>query len=441
MLQYKNILLVILISFLIQPVFGVVISLDEGDKDVENTSYQGQTIDEFFLDCLVSMKNCNFRDASIQWANASGNFVDCDFTNTWIDGGRLSLELEDLKKTKNFQDKKMTFDPIQLSAKGIDLSGFTFSKADFSTFYVENCTMQGTEFTDCVIPVLSSEQLKQTRNYQTGNFYNLLVKKENVWNHVDFSRSVWGWDCDELKAPSFYSVNLTLLNDVDLTDAVFIHCDLSNSKELTLEQVKSTWNYKAGRMDLSCWPEHIRKSIPTSYFRERFYRGYRITDPNMFCHRPLPIPMHAKGSDWSFGTCVPQPNVYFSHAQIYNDYWVCKRMNHRVGLYAQCDFLTANRSILPKPFRAYVSYTDMQKMAYMNCRFEIWFSAEQYQNGKTELILVDITDTVFVNCDLTNAGGLTLDQVKSTWNYKAGRMSLSKWPDSIMKALEEEQTK
>ena len=50
-----------------------------------------------------------------------------------------------------------------------------------------------------------------------------------------------------------------------------------------------------------------------------------------------------------------------------------------------------------------------------------------------------MTDTVFTECYLTTVRDLTLEQVKSTWNYKAGRMSLCKWPEYIEKALEEEE--
>ncbi|MBP3692955.1 MAG: pentapeptide repeat-containing protein [Thermoguttaceae bacterium] len=406
----------------------VYVRLDDGAEDLENMDFQGRTIASFEIDTFVSVRNCNFRDANIQYIEG-GEFENCDFTNTWIEYGDTHLTLEDLKITKNFKEKTICFHP-NCAVERTDLSGFTFSRTSFYSFDVTNCNIQKAKFINCLIPILSSGQLTQTYNYRTGNFHNIQVSRDNLWSNIDLSNSFWGNDFHPNNSAE--RVILTLSNDVNLTNAVFVHCNLSNSRDLTLEQVKSTWNYKAGRMSLSQWPEHIQKALQTSYFNDF---KYWIDNPDMSARKPVPlsIPVYATGTDRHFPYTLQDTNIYFSHADLYRLDSLGKLKNYQVGLFVKCNFLPfpPQHFSPPKPV-----FVDMQKMAFLSCNFEIEFSIKE--NDKIKEIF-DLTEAVFVDCDLTNVQGLTLEQVKSTWNYKAGRMSLCKWPEYIEKALEEEE--
>jgi hypothetical protein len=57
---------------------------------------------------------------------------------------------------------------------------------------------------------------------------------------------------------SLYSTNF---KDVDLTDTVITKCSFEETRNLTAEQIKSTWNYKNKRMDSVTLPEHLCKEL------------------------------------------------------------------------------------------------------------------------------------------------------------------------------------
>ena len=56
---------------------------------------------------------------------------------------------------------------------------------------------------------------------------------------------------------------------------------------------------------------------------------------------------------------------------------------------------------------------------------------------------VDFTDSIISRCvfieEVSEVQNLTLEQIKSTWNYKAGRMSDILLPKAIQQALDAEQ--
>ena len=75
----------------------------------------------------------------------------------------------------------------------------------------------------------------------------------------------------------------------------------------------------------------------------------------------------------------------------------------------------------------------MEKRLYINLCYDSIISVSvNTENG------LDITDSVITDCDFTDFKGLTLENVKSTWNYKHGRMEGIKLPEEIQKALDAE---
>ncbi|MDR1479271.1 MAG: pentapeptide repeat-containing protein, partial [Planctomycetaceae bacterium] len=55
-----------------------------------------------------------------------------------------------------------------------------------------------------------------------------------------------------------------------------------------------------------------------------------------------------------------------------------------------------------------------------------------------DLTDVNFTEAVISKCDFGVLSNITIDQIKSTWNYKAGRMNGIKLPDKIQKELDAE---
>ncbi|MBQ4144479.1 MAG: hypothetical protein IJD43_13510 [Thermoguttaceae bacterium] len=251
--------------------------IDDEEPPFGGADYEGWEIEEVYIDQETKLYNCNFKNAKIQkahifWAE------NCDFTDTWFGDGIIELSREDLLKTRNFKGKEF---PLSVNGdlSNLDLSSFYFHHGDFSSMNIKNSQMKNVIFQNCRVPYMTNEQWKQTRNYAVGDYRTL--RFSHVWENIDLSRTVWGGiSCrplqhiriaksfhleDEIKEIPFkeytYSCSLKFTQTVNLTDALFINCDLSSSTDLTLEQVKSTWNYKAGRMSLCKWPEHIEKAL------------------------------------------------------------------------------------------------------------------------------------------------------------------------------------
>ena len=231
--------------------------------------------------------------------------------------------------------------------------------------------------------------------------------------------------------PAFYSgcKEIPVLKfgpDVNLSDAVFVQCDLSQAEDLTLEQVKTTWNFKNNRMSLCKWPKKIEKELGTEYFGDPISTEFCLDNPTGIFHKTMPETICLTGQTHGLlFSSSPQPNLYYENANFRLHTELESMLNVRYGLFLQCKFSTG----------PYVPASNFRGIAFVGCQFHIYFSLLK---GKST-VSIDITDSVFIDCDLSESTNLTLEQVKSTWNYKTGRMNLSKWPEEILKALEEEE--
>ncbi|MDO4628371.1 MAG: hypothetical protein Q4C70_04240 [Planctomycetia bacterium] len=141
----------------------------------------------------------------------------------------------------------------------------------FNLFYPDS--IDGANFSDAYFEnsafpfVMSAEQFKSTRNYKIG-FYRRMIIGLVFEVEMDFSRAYFE-DCllcfrtkiRKRNSEGHWVEREIHSEPAKFTDAKFINCDLTEVENLTLEQVKSTWNYKTGHMDLSQWPEHILKAL------------------------------------------------------------------------------------------------------------------------------------------------------------------------------------
>ena len=204
--------------------------------------------------------DCSFHGARIYKCHLDAITIRCDFTDAWFENFRLNLSQEELVQTMNFKKRQFRGTLEYTTLKNLDLSDFEFSNGDFSTLDVSGSCMKNAIFRNCTVPKMTEEQWKQTWNYEKGDFRQISLPRNGGKNNLNLARTVWGGTSDDENHRKQIPV-LQFGPDVNLTDAVFIDCDLSESQNLTLEQVKSTWNYKNGRMSLSKWPEEILKEL------------------------------------------------------------------------------------------------------------------------------------------------------------------------------------
>ncbi|MBR4834484.1 MAG: pentapeptide repeat-containing protein [Thermoguttaceae bacterium] len=231
----------------------VVASLMIVNAKVENVDFSGSTILGGSFDQAVLVR-CNFAGAFLRggFCDNYTQFVDCVFDDALLDGFNCdALSAKQLKKTRNFKRPSSLaeaisgkFPPERLYMRLYDVR---CADLDFSFAYLRG-SYRG----------LSARQLRQTLDFHHKIYRELRVGVSGApgaplldYRDFDFSRSSFV-ECQ------FVDLDFT---GADFTDAAFHECSLSG-RGLTLEQMKSTWNWKAGRMDLLHLPPELQAQIP-----------------------------------------------------------------------------------------------------------------------------------------------------------------------------------
>ena len=221
-----------------------------------NTSYQDI--------CHTSFKNCIFQNGFF-YTNTTNDYTNAYFAPNF-QVQRLSPE--SFMQTRNYTKKVILFNLRESEFNNFDFSDFTISS--YFRVGTEGAKFHNTWFKNAKIPkYLTQEQIKQTKNYQTGVFHGI-----SFWEHepymLKFMREQNKWIPErqqifqnlDISGMTFSFCELYgSFSGTNMTDTVFTESDLSTVEDLTLEQVKSTWNYKAGRMSLCKWPEYIEKAL------------------------------------------------------------------------------------------------------------------------------------------------------------------------------------
>ena len=206
--------------------------------------------------------NCSFRGAKLYQVDAGDTgFVDCDFTDADISRSVFSgLLFENIIQTKNYKEKDLSNISIGFWSEAHPSKTDEKAGLDFTDFNLENASLPyqatGCIFTNAKIAgaqlTLSKEQLMSTHDYMKGSLVKITFKG------VDFI------------CMNFSQINLTgcrferdggmkvKLKDADFTNAVISDCDFSAVEDLALNQIKSTWNYKVGRMEGIKLPNEIQ---------------------------------------------------------------------------------------------------------------------------------------------------------------------------------------
>ena len=208
----------------------------------------------------------DFQKANLSGATLhGGDFSACDFTNAAI--GNISLfdariTAKQLASTSDYKKHRLrymsfsslhTFRPNidgSIDLSGINLTGTKFRghllDADFGDAIISKC------FFDSAI---TKAHLCSTKNYREGNLFGI-----RLW-HIDLS------GCDlsrqNLTGCEFVRCDFSSANfeDAVITDADFGKHRGSECIGLTLDQIKSTWNYKNNRMEGIVLPKEIAAAL------------------------------------------------------------------------------------------------------------------------------------------------------------------------------------
>ncbi len=200
-------------------------------------------------------RKANLEDTTLVY----GDFRGCDFTDARIDHIKMvgcRMTFEQLASTKNFKDRRLCYMNIstilegEADFSGIDLTGTQLSidgcpQPSFKDAIISECTL---------VAILGKEALYTTRNYQRGDLSRI------SFQHIDMS--AWDFSQQNLTGCRFWGCTLTDANfeDAVITNVYFRHGS-PKPTGLTVDQIKSTWNYKHNRMEGITLPDHIAKAL------------------------------------------------------------------------------------------------------------------------------------------------------------------------------------
>jgi uncharacterized protein YjbI with pentapeptide repeats len=224
--------------------------------------------------------NCSFRNTKMIRVKAYwSDFEGCDFSGAIIDESILSLSKEQFCSTASYRNKK-----IQKASFYMDLKGVSFKEFNLTGVYLVGSWVRGCDFSDAIIfdirisgklesrakgkdegyifeDNFSCKQLLSTANYKQGIILNVGFLGMD-FSHFDFSKmNLTGCRFYPYAPPEMRQKIHCDFNETNMTDAVISNCIFHDPQNLTLEQIKSTWNYKVGKMNGIKLPEHIQKAL------------------------------------------------------------------------------------------------------------------------------------------------------------------------------------
>lgn len=229
----------------------------------------GSDLDET---CFI---NCSFRKTNMSGVVApSSLFRDCDFADATIIGSNFVLTKEQFCSTASYRNKSIQGTEFHLDISGINFSDYNLRNVGFYGSFVHGCNfsdslISGASFSGkyekrdhskdygyLLIDNFSCNQLFTTKDYKQGTILDV-----NFFA-VDFSRCNFSkMNLTGCRFNPFIGIEEKIYCDfsnTDMTDAVISHCVFHETKNLTFEQIKSTWNYKVGRMEGIVLPKQIQ---------------------------------------------------------------------------------------------------------------------------------------------------------------------------------------
>ena len=241
----------------------------------------GELKNIIFDDCDLSGANLRetvFVNCSFKNSNLAGCWIgtikpDCDFTDAWIGGIEkgcqyLSISKNQLLSTGSYKNNMLT---------NIFFTGSDFTGVDFS-----GCTLKGTSFycqlNHCIFinsdieGVCFGADIEVVQLLSTKNF------REGLLKDVKFHRVIWSDDVIDMSRMSIIDCEFGSPRPkrdrvppakIDLTDSVISGCNFEYFRGLTIENVKSTWNYKYNRMEGIKLPKEIQDALDAEKTNEK----------------------------------------------------------------------------------------------------------------------------------------------------------------------------
>ena len=218
---------------------------------------------------VLNLRGFNLRGAVF----TKGDFTQCDFTGADMREVKfyaVAINQEQLlsQGRPRFGYTTREGDPFDwlrgslyegVAFNYMDLSGWDFSKHSLRGAQFYYARLEGARFDDCDVRdawldgrTMGIESLRATKSYREAAFRGTTF---NGWDFGGFDFSRFNLtDC---------AFRFCILSDADFTDAVVSGADfrLCRRTPPTADQIRSTWNYKKGRMEGIRLPEGIAEAL------------------------------------------------------------------------------------------------------------------------------------------------------------------------------------
>jgi uncharacterized protein YjbI with pentapeptide repeats len=215
----------------------------------------------------------DFRGADLSGAKLwYGDFTRCDSTDATMHQAELYLCLASfasLSSSKTFRWNRlqgMKFPEVRF-VDACDFSGMDLRRVDLSYITNRNATgLPPLNLTDAIVGGAKFGKMPAERGS---------ITKEHLYSTASYKQG-------DLSGVTIVGIDLTScdFSNQNLTGATFARCDLTNADfrdavvtnvkfvyddepgtGLTVEQIKSTWNYKHGRMEGILLPDDVAKAL------------------------------------------------------------------------------------------------------------------------------------------------------------------------------------
>ena len=247
----------------------MVIDSGQGDllEYVKNINFSGCRFNQV---CIVDyyFTDCDFSGARFYDVQMLSDVTDgCNFTDAWINNSQIRLMPEQLLSTASYKAKNLVgFDPgYNAFYQGVSFAGFDLRYCGFQHAQMIDCDFTDATIEGATLGHLRIEQLLETKDFKQGLVKGVKLGTYNsVWPEhvVDLSKMVF-IDCEFDLTWEIYDLtkkeDVCFTGKVDLTDSVISGCHIGYG--ITLENIKSTWNYKHNRMEGIKLPEEIQKAL------------------------------------------------------------------------------------------------------------------------------------------------------------------------------------
>ncbi|MDR1485483.1 MAG: pentapeptide repeat-containing protein [Planctomycetaceae bacterium] len=225
---------------------------------------------------MIKFTRCSFRGAGLsgtKFQNECDTFEDCDFTDAIIHSGTGRTYFDYIKpeyimSTKSYKEYRdlshvdiEVWDVDDERKINMDFTNFNLTGARFPN--VKYCTFENAEIEGATLPFISYEELCKTKSFKNGLVNNVSFSSQiSSSGKIDYSSSKTYANKD------FSKLNLTGcsfewidFSNTNFTDSVISSCKFRACNELTIDQIKSTWNYKNNRMTGITLPPKIQKIL------------------------------------------------------------------------------------------------------------------------------------------------------------------------------------